>query len=181
MSLFNRSSETHALNLLKLDHQHMDRLFKDYHASGNPVERARLAGEICQALWIHAEMEESVLYPQALNALDENDDSLVREAAVEHGTLKGLIARICESDVDDAMFDAHVCVLNEYVRHHVREEEGELFPKLERSYLDLEAIGLELLQVKQRLERGGYSVAMMQSGDVDLLIVSANSGLAHSA
>lgn len=68
---------------------------------------------------------------------------MLDEAEVEHGSVKILIAEK-ESGPDDELFDARVKVLGEYVKHHVKEEEGELFPKIKKSGMDLEAIGAQL-------------------------------------
>ena len=75
------------------------------------------------------------------------------QADVEHASIKGLVGRIESSDLSDAHFDAFVTVLGEYVKHHVKEEENELFPKLKRSELDMKAVGAELATRKSELQR----------------------------
>ena len=80
------------------------------------------------------------------------DDDLVYEAEVEHQCARDLIARIEDADPDDGNFDAMVKVLCEYVRHHVKEEEGEMFPQLKRSDVDLAALGVALAERRTELE-----------------------------
>jgi hypothetical protein len=54
---------------------------------------------------------------------------------------------------DDDLFDARVKVLGEYVKHHVKEEEGGLFPKLRKSGIDLGEVGARLAERKKELMR----------------------------
>ena len=86
-----------------------------------------------------------------LTVLDEEGRDLTCEATVEHGTLRGLIAGMNGTDASSPMAKAHVTVLKEYVEHHVREEEKELVPRVEKLDLDLQAMGEEMLRLKQRL------------------------------
>ncbi|HVF34818.1 MAG TPA: hemerythrin domain-containing protein [Candidatus Saccharimonadia bacterium] len=148
-----RRSDTHALVLLKQDHRKVEKLFADFEDSQVSATRVRIAREICTELTVHAQLEENVLYPAALRALDREDDKLIREAAVEHRTVKQLIESINGTGAGDRLFEANVTVLMEYVKHHVREEEREMFPKLESSKLDLEALGARMLEEKTRLEQ----------------------------
>ena len=101
---------------------------------------------------MHAHIEEEILYPAAKQAFEEDeDDDLVNEAEVEHGTAKELIAKIEGMTPEDEHFNATVKVLSEYIKHHVKEEEGELFPKLKQTELDLKDMGTQLTERKFEL------------------------------
>ena len=139
------SGKMDAITVLTNDHANVRKLFKQYEsekASSRVEEKTALAAVICAALTAHATAEEEIFYPALREALD--DEELVNEAEVEHASAKDLIAQIADSDADDPMFDARVKVLSEYVEHHVKEEEGEMFPKARKSKLDLDALGAEV-------------------------------------
>lgn len=103
-------------------------------------------------LTVHAQIEEEILYPAAKEALeDEEDQDLVNEAAVEHASAKELIAKIEAMTPEDEEFKATVKVLSEYIKHHVKEEETEMFPRLKETDLDLKAIGTQLYERKMEL------------------------------
>ena len=142
-----------AISLLKADHRTVDGLFKEFEDARQSTQKIRIASAICWELTVHATIEEEILYPRALAALKEDDADMLWEATVEHGTLKGLIDALGGMRADDPSFDAHVKVLQEYVTHHVREEENEMLPKLRASGLDLQAIGEELKARKDALNR----------------------------
>jgi hypothetical protein len=92
-----------------------------------------------------AQPEEEIFYPAARDAVeDEEGDDLLDEAEVEHAGAKDLIAQIVEGSASDALYDAKVKVLGEYIAHHVKEEETGLFPKVRKADIDLEALGDEL-------------------------------------
>jgi iron-sulfur cluster repair protein YtfE (RIC family) len=103
------------------------------------------------SLTVHAQIEEEIFYPAAREALGDEGEDLLNEAKVEHESLKKLIAKIEESGSDDELFEASVKVLGEYVEHHVKEEEGELFPKLRESEMDLAEVGEHLATRKKEL------------------------------
>ena len=151
--LFSSKSDTHLVTLLKKDHETVDKLFKELEQETAPLKKAALATRICQELTVHATVEEEVFYPVAMTALANDRCKLIREAAVEHATLKGLIAALAGASPRDPMFDAQLTVLKEYVKHHVREEEHEIFPAVEKTDVDLEALGLDLQARKQLLEK----------------------------
>ena len=98
---------------------------------------------------MHAQIEEEIFYPAAREALPSDD--LLDEAKVEHDSAKGLIAQIESSTPGDELFDAQVTVLGEYVKHHIKEEQNELFPKLRRARMDLKALGQALAERKDAL------------------------------
>jgi len=145
-----------AIGLLKADHKAVDQMFKEYEElkTGGKAAKVRVAMRICDALTVHATIEEEIFYPAArLHGEDVRD--LVDEAAVEHQTLKDIIARLRAAPSSDPLYDAGVKVLSEYVKHHVKEEENELFPKVRKSNADLVALGERLAARKAALEKNG--------------------------
>jgi len=149
----NDAESTNALDLLKRDHKEVDDLFQhfeDAKEDGNRKLRGEIAAQICAALTVHATMEEEIFYPALRkNATDVKD--LVDEAAVEHQTLKDIIERLQAAPTSDPLFDAGVKVLSEYVKHHVKEEEHEIFPKAKGSDIDLDQLGERMAQRKSEL------------------------------
>jgi len=150
-------ASVNALELLKRDHQQVDKLFKQFEDIKEGAEdsaKEELVTQICDALTVHAAIEEAIFYPAARQALpQEQGQDLLDEAAVEHQTLKDIIGRLEAAPAGDPLYDAGVKVLSEYVKHHVREEENELFPKVRASDMDLQAIGQQLAERKEQLER----------------------------
>jgi hemerythrin superfamily protein len=140
-----------AITLLKQDHRAVEALFQEFEKSED-TELGPIAERVCQMLTVHAQIEEEILYPAAKDAFeDEEDTELVNEAAVEHGSAKELIEKIEAMSEDDELFKATVTVLSEYIKHHVKEEEQELFPKLKEVDVDLEALGAKLQARKSEL------------------------------
>ena len=143
-----------ALELLRKDHADVKKLFKqfDRRASRSDIEgKVNIANRICMELLIHMQVEEALFYPAARDMLDAAD--MVNEASVEHGSAKSLIAQIQDLDPEDAMYDAKVTVLGEYIRHHVKEEEKEMFPKMKKADIDLVALGEKIVARKRLLQR----------------------------
>jgi hemerythrin superfamily protein len=142
-----------AIKLLKADHDEVEELFAQYQKQKdkNGGKKAELIEKICAALTVHAQIEEEIFYPAAYDALDEEGDELLDEAEVEHSSIKSLVEQLQAMGADDELCDAKVKVLSEYVKHHVKEEEGELFPKVKKTDLDLDALGSELAERKTEL------------------------------
>src|SRR5262249_43419701 len=128
-----------AIALLSADHKEVDKLFKEYDklckADADEEKKRELAEQICAALTVHTTIEEEIFYPAARDAIDEQD--LVDEATVEHTTAKDLIAQIQDAQPGEELYDARVTVLGEYIRHHVKEEETELFPAMKKAKAEL--------------------------------------------
>lgn len=143
-----------AIKLLTEDHKQVKKLFDEYkklcEGEAPADERQALAGQICSMLTVHATLEEELFYPLAREALGEEAD-LIDEATVEHASAKELIAQIESATPDEPLYDAKVTVLGEYIQHHVKEEEGEIFPKIRKTELDLALLGTEMAQRKQAL------------------------------
>src|SRR5436305_1539220 len=142
-------NEASALSLLEQDHREVEAYFQEYEALKGDRDKEALAVKICLALQVHAQIEEEVFYPAARRVLEET--MLIDEALVEHAAAKQLIGEIEGMEVGDQLRDAKVKVLGEQIRHHVEEEENELFPQLQGGKLDLDALGREMVTVKREL------------------------------
>jgi hemerythrin superfamily protein len=145
--------EQDAVTLLSADHAEVKQLFERYRqlveGSADEDRRGQLAGEICSALTVHAEIEEDIFYPAMREALD--DELLLDQAEVENAAARELIEQIESMDPGDALYDAKVLVLGEYIDHHVQEEENEIFPQAEKSGIDLDMLGADLGERKREL------------------------------
>jgi hemerythrin superfamily protein len=138
-----------AITLLKEDHRAVEKLFKEYEGASGEGRKEKLARKICLELIVHTTIEEEIFYPACDGKIDED---LLKEAYVEHDAAKLLIAEIqAGSGQTDDFFDAKVQVLSEEIEHHVKEEEGELFPQVRKADIDLEALGERLAERKREL------------------------------
>jgi len=138
-----------AIALLKADHEAVSQLFAEYEKTRSVPNKKALVAEICTALSVHAQIEEEIFYPAVKTAL--KDKLLVPEATVEHTSVKDLIAQLEGVEPDGEMYDAKVKVLSEYVKHHVREEQNEMFPKVKASSLDMVELGARMAARKDDL------------------------------
>ncbi|HEX3861821.1 MAG TPA: hemerythrin domain-containing protein [Stellaceae bacterium] len=144
-----KSEAMSALDLLEQDHRQVEEYFAEYEDLENDKQKGELAKKICMALTVHTRIEEEIFYPAARKAT--KDDELLNEAAVEHDGAKKLIAEIQKMRPGDDLYDAKVKVLGEQIKHHVEEEETELFPECESAKMDLEALGAQLASRKAAL------------------------------
>ncbi|HEX6528422.1 MAG TPA: hemerythrin domain-containing protein [Burkholderiales bacterium] len=140
-----------AIDLLKQDHDKVERAFKQFEKMDRHDADAcrRLIRSVCEDLKVHTALEEEVFYPALRQAIDDQD--LLNEAAVEHETAKMLIEQLDNMAADDPSYYATFTVLGEYVRHHVKEEQGEMFPEAKKSKLDLAALGERMRSRKDEL------------------------------
>jgi hemerythrin superfamily protein len=138
-----------ATSLLRADHQLVSELFTQFENTRAVSKKKGLVDQICTALTVHAQVEEEIFYPAFKQAL--RDKELVPEATVEHATVKALIGEVEGVEPDGEMFDAKIKVLSEYVKHHVKEEQNEIFPKAKSSSLDLVELGARMAARKEEL------------------------------
>jgi hypothetical protein len=132
--------------MLKEDHARVQSLFNQYEKLESDAEKEEVATTICSELKLHAALEEQIFYPAARRAIE--DQEIMNEADVEHAGAKELIAKIEKSNPADDHFDALVTVLGEAIKHHVKEEEGEMFKQIRKSDLDLDSLGERMMQFK---------------------------------
>lgn len=142
-----------AITLLMADHKAVKTLFKEYEklAEDDDADQQKetVVQQICDELTVHAQVEEELFYPAMRASI--GDDDLLDEAEVEHAAVKDLIAQLQQMLPPDNLYDAKVKVLSEYIDHHVKEEEDEMFPKARKLDLDLSALGRAMAARKEAL------------------------------
>lgn len=147
------SSRDDAVSMLMEDHKKVQKLFRDFekaHDKEDDEACQQIAQLVCAELEVHATLEEELFYPAAREVLGQ-DEELIDEAEIEHQSAKDLIAQLRAMDAEDQKFAATFTVLAEYVKHHIKEEEREMFPKAKKAKLDVESLGQELQARKSEL------------------------------
>lgn len=154
-----------AIALLIDDHEAVKELFAEFRkfqeakTEGADEMKQALMDAVCAALKVHTQIEEEIFYPAARQALPDEKD-LFNEAQVEHAAAKELIAQVEAGSARDDMTCARFQVLSEQVDHHVKEEQDEMFPKLRKSSMDMEAVGRKLEKRRAELESEGVAAAV---------------------
>ena len=143
-----------AIELLMSDHRKVEDLFEQYdqEKESDDGTRREIAQKICAELTIHAQVEEELFYPWLRENLEDDEMEMVEEAQVEHQTAKDLIAQIESATDIDEVFNAKVKVLSEYIKHHVQEEENEIFPEVRDEQEELDELGQEIAARKGELK-----------------------------
>jgi hemerythrin-like domain-containing protein len=143
------SRQPEAIAMLIEDHQKVQKLFRQFEKAESENQKSEIAELACNELTVHAELEEQVFYPAVREAIEQTD--LLDEAEVEHNVAKELIEKLKGMDSADEEYAATFTVLGEYVNHHIEEEQNELFPKVKKADIDLEALAGEMMEKKQEL------------------------------
>ena len=160
------SQQRDAIDMLLDDHKRVQKLFKDFEKTDRTDEEAmrELVVTACVELQIHSMLEEEIFYPAVRAQIDDDEtEDVLNEAEVEHEAADEIIAKLQELAADDPMYAAYFTVLAEYVKHHVREEENELFPRAKKmTALDLPQLGEDMRRRRDEL------FAEMESEDSDI-------------
>lgn len=143
-----KSKPVSAVALLTEDHDYVKKAFRAFEKMDEEDQPA-LVKQVLQALKVHTRIEEEVFYPAVRKAI--KDEDLMNEAEVEHDSAKALIRQLERMKPSDPKFAATFTVLGEYVNHHVKEEESEMFPKARRARVNLKGLGAKLMGRKIRL------------------------------
>jgi hemerythrin superfamily protein len=145
-----------AVTLIKKDHQEVEALFKRYEKLGPRAYRqaGQIRDRVCRQLTIHSEIEEVVLYP-ALGRIRRETERMVEEAEAEHRQAKKAIAKLQTLSPESVKFAGAMGRLMGGVRHHVKEEEGEILPKIQKAMTkaEREELGERLDQAKREAQR----------------------------
>ncbi|MBC7395685.1 MAG: hemerythrin domain-containing protein [Variovorax sp.] len=144
-----------AVDLLEADHQAVKKMFIDYGAlcddAAPATAKRALAQRICQALTVHAQIEEEIFYPQVRKVL--GDDALMDEAIDEHAAAKALIAEIQAMKAPAEGYDSAVKQLGALIDAHVLHEREQIFLSARYTALDLRAMAVPLMTLQQKLKK----------------------------
>ncbi len=124
-----------AVALLTRDHREVESLFGRYEAATDVETRTEVAHQVVHDLAVHGEIEELRFYPRLREVLDEGD-RLADEAIEEHVAIKETLNAIDSMSAYEEGFDPRMRELIAQVRHHVEEEEHELFPRIREALSD---------------------------------------------
>lgn len=142
-----------ATSLLIDDHNKVKKLFRQFtqaRQTGATAHKKQIVQQACIELKIHTQIEEEIFYPAVRRA--SADPDMIYEAVVEHASAKALIGELEGLRPDDPMFDARFTVLSEYVLHHIKEEEAEMFPTARKTLgAALDALGEQMATRKAEL------------------------------
>lgn len=138
-----------AIELLKDDHDRVDRLFQKVKATEEGEEHKKLFEKIKEEFLTHAHIEETIFYPQLKK--NEKTKDITLEGVEEHHQAKILIRELSGLSKDSEKFEPKLKVLMEDITHHVQEEEGEMFPKVKKvlSAAELDKLGKEMEEEKK--------------------------------
>ena len=152
------SPQRAALSMLLDDHRKVKKIFSDFKTEKDAAKKQSMVSEACTDLTVHAQIEEQHFYPFLRDQDEKTFGDLLDEALVEHNSAKILISELQKMGPDDELFDAKFTVLGEYVNHHVKEEENEIFPKVVSKKIDLRELETTMRQLKEELKAEATSL-----------------------
>lgn len=170
------AARTHILTELKDDHKRVKKAYKDFQKLdwAHDTEACQaLVQQVLDELTVHAALEEELLYPAARGAI--KDEDLIDEAEVEHESMHTFIHQLRSLSPDDEKYAARFTVLCEYVLHHVKEEEREMFPQLENTRLDWERMAAEMAERRTELTGMGEAEDGNDAGEPAMAAVGRKS------
>ncbi|MEP6715794.1 MAG: hemerythrin domain-containing protein [Terriglobia bacterium] len=146
-------SKTNAIAMLKADHKTVKGLFAEFEEAKGRAAKRKIVNKALLKLKIHATLEEEIFYAAVRRHVGRE---VMNEADEEHHVAKVLIAELDGMNGSEDHYDAKFTVLAENVKHHIKEEEGEMLKKASSMKLDFEQLGQEMAARKQQLLRDGF-------------------------
>lgn len=137
-------------DMIRFDHSHVMVTFHQYTRDKRPSVKKALAETICDALEIHATLEEEIFYP--VMRPKAHDQKVMEKSEPEHDEMRRVISEIRRSDPKTTHYDDLVFELMRDVQHHVADEETVLLPEAEQMLGKdrLSELGAEM--TKRRME-----------------------------
>lgn len=116
-----------AIDFLIKDHRYQEDLLAQLKKSRsqNMEDRLKIFAEFREELIKHVNIEEEIFYPR-LKKIPQFEHKVL-EALEEHNLCMQLLQELDCNTIDDKVWEAKLSVLSELTRHHVKEEEEDLF------------------------------------------------------
>ena len=148
-----------ALKLLIADHKEVELLFQEAEAASRAKKRT-LFFEIKSSLEAHAWVEETIFYPTLQSTGDKKLIELTSEAIQEHIGMKCFLGELAAVSTDGSKFEPLLIKLIQDVRHHVKEEEGEMFPAVQKRFSPegLDELGRRMEAEKERFQLSAETI-----------------------
>jgi len=144
-----------AIALLKQDHQKVKQLMSDLEKTTERGVKTReeLFGKLMAELTVHEKIEEEIFYPAVKERAETKKvEELIAESYEEHHFVDMIAAEITATPFDAEEWGAKFKVMMENIEHHaIEEEEGKLFPKVQRAFSkeELQDLGTRMLELKE--------------------------------
>ena len=149
-----------AIEVLKADHKKVADFFDDVKAT-EPDEHPAIFAKIKAALDAHAHIEEAIFYPKLQAEGDKDLVDITLEGIEEHHQVKMFLQELDGLSGDSEKFEPKLKVLIEDVEHHVKEEEGEMFPLVKDQFSSeiLDELGSAMEAEKVKFVKSEYANA----------------------
>jgi hemerythrin-like domain-containing protein len=138
------------IEVLEHDHREVEQMFAELEslrgASSDDAKSRRrdLTEQVTIELVRHSVAEEVLVYPRAESKVSAEE---VEHAREEHAEAEETLQRLEKLDADDPTFDDELSTLMAEIRHHIEDEEGQMFSHM-RHVMDAE----ELRKLGSRVE-----------------------------
>jgi hemerythrin superfamily protein len=142
------------IDVLEQDHREIEAMFQELEGlrgASSDEDRARrktLAEQVTIELCRHSVAEEVLVYPRVEQKVSKEEAQHARE---EHAEAEETMAKLESLDADDPGFDDALAELMQEIRHHIEDEEGQMFKHM-RQVLDqgeLDTLGTAVEQFKK--------------------------------
>ena len=145
-----------ATKLLEKQHRKVEAIFKKLEKGSSEAEELLI--ELSNDLAAHMTIEQEIFYP----AIQDVDHDVVLEAYEEHALAEVALKRLHAADPESDVFKARVVALKELIEHHVKEEEKELFPEVEKALDEdkLKELGKQMKARFDEVVEAGYESAV---------------------
>ena len=150
MGIFGSSNPV--FEMLEQDHSKVKAMFDEFESAKDARTKQRIMKQTLLELEVHAKLEESLIYPAIRKKIDA--EKIMDEALEEHHVAHTLINELKRGAGKNGRHDAKFKVLGENIKHHVKEEEGTMFPQAEKAELDWDALAQEARERKKALMKG---------------------------